>query len=83
MKKTILTALLIIAASTVFAEPQTTCPVMGGKINPKQYIDVKGYHIYVCCKPCSATLKANPDKYIEQMKAAGSELKNAPEAEKK
>lgn len=31
MKKSILTALLITAASAVFAEPQTTCPVMGKK----------------------------------------------------
>ena len=85
MKKRLLATLLLGMATLAFAEgkPQTTCPVMGGKINPKQYVDVKGYRIYVCCKPCAATLKANPDKYIEKMEAAGIELKKAPEAEKK
>jgi len=83
MKKSILTALLIIAASTAFAEgkPQTTCPVMGGKINKKMYVDVKGYRIYICCKGCNKAIKANPDKFIEKMKADGVELEKVPQAE--
>lgn len=80
MKKSILIALMLTAA-TAFAEKQTHCPVMGGKVNPKQYVDVKGYRIYVCCKPCTAKVKADPDKYIEKMKTAGIELEKAPEAE--
>jgi len=79
MKKVLIT-LLLASAVSVFAEnkKQTTCPVMGGKINPKQYIDVKGYRIYVCCKPCSLQIKAAPDKYIEKLKAAGVELEKEP-----
>ena len=82
MRKSMIIAILLSAASLVFAEgkPQTTCPVMGGKINPKQYVDANGYRIYVCCKPCTAKVKADPDKYIEEMKAAGVELEKAPEA---
>jgi hypothetical protein len=77
-------AILLSGATLALAEgkPQTHCPVMGGKINPKQYVDVNGYRIYVCCKPCTAQVKANPDKYIEQMQAAGLELEKAPKAAK-
>ena len=85
MKKVTLIAALLSAATLAFAsgKPQTTCPVMGGKINPKQYVDVKGYRIYVCCKPCAVQIKADPDKYIEKLKADGVELKKAPQAETK
>jgi hypothetical protein len=80
MKKSIITILLLTAASLAFAEgkPQTTCPVMGGKINKAQYADVKGVRIYVCCKPCTTKVKADPAKFIKKMKAAGIELEKIP-----
>ena len=53
------------------AKPQTLCPVMGGKINKKNYADVKGYRIYVCCPGCTAAIKADPDKYIKKIQATG------------
>ncbi|HJO95373.1 MAG TPA: hypothetical protein QF753_18385 [Victivallales bacterium] len=59
---------------------QSTCPVMGGKINKKQYIDVKDpktgntYRIYVCCKGCINAIKANPYKYIQKLKKKGVKL---------
>ena len=76
MKKLILTTLLIIAAAGSFAEEtkQTTCPVMGGKINKELFVDTNGYRIYVCCKGCIAAVKADPEKYIKKMKAEGIEL---------
>jgi hypothetical protein len=62
------------------AEPkkQTTCPVMGGKINKAQYADVEGHRIYVCCPGCIGKIKAEPAKYIKQLKAQGVELEKAP-----
>ena len=80
MKKKMIISLLLGAALFAFAEgkPQTNCPVMGGKVNPKQYADVNGYRIYVCCKPCIAKVKADPKKFIEQMKAKGIELEKTP-----
>lgn len=81
MKKSILIALLILSgAGLAFAEgkPQTTCPVMGAKINKTMYVDVKGYRIYICCAGCNRAIKANPDKFIEKMKADGVELEKAP-----
>ena len=50
---------------------QTECPVMGGEINKKLFVDVKGKRIYVCCKGCIEAIKKDPDKYIEKLEKAG------------
>jgi YHS domain-containing protein len=84
-----LTALLTIGISSYAEEKQqvteqkkqTTCPVMGGKINKKLFVDVKGKRIYVCCAGCISKIKANPDKYIKQMEAEGIVLEEAPKQE--
>ena len=57
---------------------QTTCPVMGGKINKAQYADVNGYRIYVCCPGCIEKIKAEPEKYIKKLKAEGVVLDKTP-----
>ena len=48
----------VAAAGETVATIQTTCPVMGGKINKKQYADVKGKRIYVCCPGCIGKIKS-------------------------
>lgn len=53
--------------------PQTLCPVMGGKINKEVYTDYNGMRIYFCCGGCDGTFLENPEKFIEQMRAAGVE----------
>jgi hypothetical protein len=84
MKTILMMAALLLVATLAFAEgvPQTTCPVMKG--NPvssqSQYVDVEGYRIYVCCGGCIGAVKADPAKYIAQMKAGGVELEKAPES---
>lgn len=79
MKKSMVIAIAMIAASAVFAGPQTTCPVMAGQaVNPKLYVDANGYRIYVCCGSCLKVVKADPAKYIEKMKADGVELEKTP-----
>ena len=50
---------------------QTTCPVMGGKINKKLYVDVNGNRIYICCAGCIAAIKKDPAKYISKLEKAG------------
>lgn len=50
-------------------QPQTTCPVMGGKINKKFYAEVKGYRIYVCCPGCIAKITKDPDKYLKKLES--------------
>lgn len=60
---------------------QTTCPVMGGKINKAEYADVNGKRIYVCCAGCIAKIKADPEKYIKQLEAEGITLDKTPKKE--
>ena len=83
MKKSLVIAALLVTATLVFAEgqPQTTCPVMkGNPVNPSLYVDAVGYRIYVCCGGCIDAVKADPAKYVAQLKAEGVELEKAPEA---
>ena len=81
MKKTIITMLLLTAASLAFSEgkPQTTCPVMGGKINKQLYVDTNGLRIYICCEGCVSAIKAEPQKYIKKMKSEGVEIEKTPQ----
>jgi len=65
------------AAEKQAEKKQTTCPIMGGKINKAQYADVNGKRIYVCCVGCIGKIKANPDKYIKQLEAKGITLDKA------
>ena len=55
------------------AKPQTTCPVMGGKIDKGTYVDVEGKRIYACCPGCLPKIKADPKKYIEKIRQKGEE----------
>lgn len=57
---------------------QTTCPVMGGKIDKTQYVDVNGKRIYTCCAGCVAKIKADPEKYIKKLEAEGVVLEKTP-----
>jgi membrane fusion protein, copper/silver efflux system len=52
-------------------KPQTRCPVMGGEIDKKIYTDHNGMRIYFCCPGCETDFLKDPEKYIEQMRAAG------------
>lgn len=84
MKKILVFAVLMMAASFALAagQPQTTCPVMkGNPVNKSLYVDAEGYRIYVCCGMCEKAVKADPAKYIAEMKAAGVELEKAPATE--
>ena len=58
---------------------QTTCPVMGGKINKDLYVDAEGKRIYVCCKGCIGAVKKNPEKYIEKLEEQGVTLASVDE----
>lgn len=60
------------------SKPQTTCPVMGGKINKAQFADVHGKRIYVCCAGCIDKIKNAPMKYIKQLEGQGITLDKTP-----
>jgi YHS domain-containing protein len=53
------------------ADSQTSCPVMGGKIDPKIYTDYKGERIYFCCTGCLEEFKKDPEKYMKKLHPEG------------
>lgn len=66
------------------AKEQTHCPVMVRyPVDKTQWIDIKGYRIYTCCKGCINQIKANPDKYIKRLEDKGVVIAKAPEPEQK
>jgi len=60
--------------------PQTQCPIMGGKIDRKLFVDYEGKRIYVCCSDCVPKVKQDPAKYVKQLEDAGVVLEKAPAA---
>ncbi len=65
-------------AGVILAKAQTTCPVMGGKINKKFYADYKGKRVYFCCPDCIQAFRKNPDKYVNKLEKSGITLDPAP-----
>jgi YHS domain-containing protein len=63
--------------------PQTTCPVLGGAIDKKLFVDYKGKRIYVCCEDCIAKVKKNPEKYMKKLEKMGQSVETIPEGTKK
>ena len=51
--------------STSQAKEQVNCPVLGGKIDKKVFIDYKGRRIYFCCAGCIEEFKKDPEKYLK------------------
>ena len=60
------------AATSNAVKPYTkdTCPVTGSKLdsmgNPVSFVH-NGQEIKVCCQPCAARFKANPQKYLKNL----------------
>jgi hypothetical protein len=78
---TVLLGLSVHADDSKKAEPkrQTHCPVMERYgIEKSNYVDVKGYRIYTCCKGCINQIKANPDKYIQRLQEQGVSIEKTP-----
>jgi len=80
-KKCPVAAATATAATTTTAAPaktQSTCPVMGGEVDKKLYVDAEGKRIYVCCTGCLEKVKADPGKYIKLLEAQGIVLDKTP-----
>jgi YHS domain-containing protein len=54
--------------------PQTTCPVMGGAIDKKLYVDYQGKRIYMCCPGCKDAIAKDPEKYIKKLASMGQSV---------
>jgi len=51
---------------------QTTCPVMGGEIDPTVYTDLPGgKRVYFCCPGCIDKLLEKPEKFAEKLARQG------------
>lgn len=61
------------------AGTQTTCPVMGGKIDKNYHVDHDGKRIYFCCGACPKAFEKEPEKYMKKLSEAGVKLEDAPE----
>jgi YHS domain-containing protein len=61
------------AAAVKQLKPQTTCPIMGGEINKKLFVDYKGKRIYVCCSGCLDQVKKDPEAAIKKLESMGQE----------
>ena len=57
---------------------QTACPVMGGPVNPKVYVDYHGQRVYFCCGGCPAEFRKDPAKYIAKLEPSGVTLDKTP-----
>ncbi len=66
------------AAPAGAAKAQTTCPVMGGKINRKLHADHDGKRVYFCCPGCFEPFKKDPAKYIKKLEDQGVIVEKAP-----
>ena len=53
------------------SKAQTTCPVMGGKIDKSHYVDHEGQRVYFCCPGCKDTFRADPAKYLKKIEDDG------------
>ncbi|MCK4998303.1 MAG: YHS domain-containing protein [Anaerohalosphaera sp.] len=62
-----------VVESTVNTAEQTTCPVMGGKINKEIFVEYKGKKVYFCCGGCDTKFQADPEKYIAKLPQFKSE----------
>lgn len=61
-------------------QPQTKCPVMGGKIDKKVYADYDGKRVYFCCAGCPEQFNKEPDKYLKNLEAEGIAPESIPAA---
>ena len=64
------------ADTTRTLKHQTLCPVMGNPIDSSAYTDIQGQRVYHCCMMCSATLKADPEKYFKKAAEEGILFEN-------
>jgi len=69
---------LLAFSTTAFAAAQTTCPVMGAKINKELYADHNGERVYFCCMACPPQFEKDPQKFIDKLKAMGQETEKVP-----
>lgn len=80
MKLTFIVGMILAAVLFTVAKepkqfkPQTTCPVMGGKISPKMYAEQNSKRIYVCCEPCISKIENDFTSYEQKLNKKGQQV---------
>jgi YHS domain-containing protein len=46
---------------------QIVCPIMGGAINKKYFVEYQGKKVYFCCPGCEKPFLENPEKYLDKL----------------
>jgi Cu(I)/Ag(I) efflux system membrane fusion protein len=54
-----------------FLVTQENCPVMGGKIDRKVFVDHRGKRIFFCCPSCERDFLAEPERYLKVLEELG------------
>ncbi|MBF0244099.1 MAG: hypothetical protein HQL31_02340 [Planctomycetes bacterium] len=58
------------------AGTQKLCPIMGGKVNPKVFVEHRGQKVYFCCPGCSGKFLEDPEAHFEKMAERGETAEN-------
>ncbi len=56
-----------VAAAAAESVEQTTCPIMGAKIDKSIYTEYKGKKVYFCCAGCKEKFEAAPEDYLVKL----------------
>ncbi len=48
---------------------QKTCPILGGAIDEKVFVEHEGRRVYFCCGGCDDTFAKDPAKYLAKLDA--------------
>jgi YHS domain-containing protein len=92
MIRTLFAALVLLAASAVWADPPKTdpkaepavqkyCPVMTKDevdLKASKWVDYKGVKVYLCCDTCVARFKRDPAAYLDPKLVPGLAGKELP-----
>lgn len=57
---------------------QTSCPVMGGKIDRNTFSDHEGKRVYFCCPSCRERFEQDPAAYVKKLEDQGITLERTP-----
>uniref|UniRef100_A0A7C5ENU9 YHS domain-containing protein n=1 Tax=Desulfobacca acetoxidans TaxID=60893 RepID=A0A7C5ENU9_9BACT len=71
-------AFLLAGPLAAQGQSQTVCPVLGGKVDKKIYVDYQGYRVYFCCPGCDAEFRKDPEKYLRKMREQGITPEKSP-----
>jgi len=63
--------LAIAADAAKTLKPQTTCPVMGGKIVKTLFVEKDGKRIYLCCEGCKSAVEKDFAGYEAKLAKKG------------